>query len=232
MLASKPLGLKGATNPVAAGGGADPEVLANARSNAPLTVRTLDRIVALADYEDFARAFAGVGKAQAVDLWSGETHLVHVTVAGADGDPIDESSDLFTNLVGGINNVRDPAQIVRVDSFQRLLFNLQAKVAVDSPRYIKANVYASISDALQRAFAFPKRAFGQIVTSAEVITIIQEIDGVIAVDLDYLYLSSANADFNTLLPAQIARVEDNGLIQLAQLLLINPIGVTLEEMKP
>jgi uncharacterized phage protein gp47/JayE len=232
MLASKPLGLKSATNPNAASGGDDPEVLDNARANAPLTVRTLDRIVSLADYEDFARAFAGVGKAQAVDLWSGETHLVHVTVAGADGDPIDQNSDLFTNLVGGINNNRDPEQIVRVDSFQRLLFNLQAKVAVDSPRYIKADVFDAIEDALQEAFAFEKRAFGQMVTSAEVITIIQQIEGVIAVDLDYLYLSSDSAEFETLLPAQIARVNENGLVQLAQLLVINPIGVTLEEMMP
>jgi hypothetical protein len=232
MLSSKPLGVKSATNPLAASGADDPEKLDNARDNSPLTVRTLDRIVSLADYEDFARAFAGVGKAQAVDLWSGETHLVHVTVAGADGDPIDPASDLYTNLIGGINNARDPAQIVRVDSFSRLLFNLEANVAVDSPRYIKENVFAGIEAALLEAFAFEKRAFGQMVTSAEVITIIQQIEGVIAVDLDTLYLSSDSAVFNTLLPAQIARVDDSGAILLAQLLLINPIGVTLGEMKP
>jgi len=173
-----------------------------------------------------------VGKAQAVDLWSGETHLVHVTVAGADGDPIDNDSDLFTNLVGGINNARDPAQIVRVDSFSRLLFNLEANVAVDSPRYIQENVFAEIETALLEAFSFEKRAFGQMVTSAEVITIIQQIEGVIAVDLDALYLSSDSADFKSLLPAQIARVDADGDIMLAQLLLINPIGVTLGEMQP
>ena len=232
MLLSKPLGVKSATNPLAASGAGDPEKLDNARGNAPLTVRALDRIVSLADYEDFARAFAGVGKAQAADLWSGETHLVHVTVAGADGDPIDNDSDLFTNLVGGINNARDPAQIVRVDSFSRLLFNLEANVAVDSPRYIQENVFAEIETALLEAFSFEKRAFGQMVTSAEVITIIQQIEGVIAVDLDALYLSSDSADFKSLLPAQIARVDDDGDIMLAQLLLINPIGVTLGEMQP
>jgi hypothetical protein len=232
MLSSKPLGVKSATNPIAASGADDPEKLDNARANAPLTVRTLDRIVSLADYEDFARAFAGVGKAQAVDLWSGETHLVHVTVAGANGDPIDDDSDLYRNLIDGINNARDPAQIVRVDSFSRLLFNLEANIAVDSPKYIKENVFAEIEAALLEAFAFEKRAFGQLVTSAEVITIIQEIEGVIAVDLDALYLSSDGADFKSLLPAQIARVEDDGDILLAQLLLINPIGVILGEMKP
>ena len=77
-----------------------------------------------------------------------------------------------------------------------------------------------------------QRAFGQMVTSAEVITIIQQIEGVIAVDLDALYLSSDSADFKSLLPAQIARVDADGDIMLAQLLLINPIGVTLGEMQP
>jgi len=232
MLSSKPLGVKSVTNPLAARGADDPEKLENARDNAPLTVRTLDRIVSLTDYEDFARSFAGVGKAQAVDLWSGETHLVHVTVAGADGDPIDSDSNLFANLIAGINKARDPAQIVRVDSFARLLFNLEANVAVDSPRYIKEDVFGGIQAALLEAFAFEKRAFGQLVTSAEVITVIQQIGGVIAVDLDTLHLSNVPAEFNTLLPAQIARADDNGAIMLAQLLLINPIGVTLAEMKP
>lgn len=230
MLSTKPLGVKGVTNPLAASGGDNPEKMDNARSNAPLTVRTLNRIVTLTDYEDFARAFAGIGKAQAVDLWSGETHLIHLTVAGADGNPVDDDSDLFTYLIDGVNNSRDPEQIVRVDSFTRLLFNVEANVAIDK-RYIKQNVSAEIKSALQEAFSFEKRAFGQFVTAAEVITLIQNIKGVIAVDLNGLYLSSASSTLNTLLPVQIARIA-NGNFLLAQLLLINPIGITLGEMKP
>ena len=79
-------GLRGVINPLPASGGADPQDLSHARSNAPLTVLTLDRIVSLDDYENFAQAFAGVGKAQAIAVWSGETRLVHLTVAAADGE--------------------------------------------------------------------------------------------------------------------------------------------------
>ena len=46
---------------------------------------TLGRIVSLEDYEDFARAFAGIEKALATWMWSGEKRGVFVTVAGAKG---------------------------------------------------------------------------------------------------------------------------------------------------
>jgi predicted phage baseplate assembly protein len=229
MLASRPLGVKGATNPVAATGADDPEKMDNARQNAPLTVRTLDRIVSLPDYEDFALAFAGIGKAQSIQLWVGDVHLVHLTVAGASGDPISADSQLYTNLVAGINLARDSAQTFRVDSFLELVFNLHANVAVDK-RYIAKDVFVKIQSALQETFSFPKRSFGQPVTAAEVITIIQKIEGVIAVDLDALYLSSETIGLNNLLPAQIARVE-HGTVLLAQLLLVNPAGIQLAEMQ-
>ena len=51
-------------------------------TNAPLTVLTLDRVVSLRDYEDFARAFAGIAKALATWSWDGERRGVFVTVAG------------------------------------------------------------------------------------------------------------------------------------------------------
>ena len=80
ILQSRPPGLRGVNNPVAASGGADPESLGSARSNAPLAVLTLDRIVSLEDYQNFAAAFAGIGKALAVPLVLGETMLVQLTV--------------------------------------------------------------------------------------------------------------------------------------------------------
>jgi predicted phage baseplate assembly protein len=91
LLKTRPLGVRGVTNPVAAGGAEDPETLASARTNAPQTVLTLDRIVSLQDFTDFANAFAGVGKAQAVAIREGERLLIHLTVADASGDPVASS---------------------------------------------------------------------------------------------------------------------------------------------
>ena len=70
-LMSRPLGLADVVNPEAAEGADDPETSDEARTNAPLTVLTLERAVSLQDYEDFARTFAGIAKAQAVWVWDG-----------------------------------------------------------------------------------------------------------------------------------------------------------------
>lgn len=236
LLQTRPLGIRDVTNPVPASGAAAPETLDTARTNAPLTVLTMDRIVSLQDFEDFARSFAGIGKAQAVVLWNGENNLVHITVATASGKPIDSTSDLYTNLVKAIHSVRDPVQQVRVDSFQPLFFNLKAKVLID-PRHTAETVLADADSALQAAFAFEQRAFGQPVTAAEVVSVIQKVPSVVAVDLDKLYLvTDASGPAQTrpasILPAARAHWPRGGQLQLAQLLLINPIGITLEEIKP
>ena len=230
LLKTRPLGVRGVTNPLAASGAADPEKMEDARTNAPLTVRTLDRIVSLQDYEDFARTFSGIGKAQSVALWNGEHHLVHLTIAGADGKPVDPASDLYRNLVTAMNAVRDPAQMVRVDQFDSLLFNIKANLVIDS-RYIAAIVMSHAEATLKEAFAFAKRAFGQPVTAAEVATILQGVDGVVAVDLDALHLTGTTEVLNQVLATDIAHV-DNGDIHRAQLLLINTLGIKLLEVKP
>src|SRR5690606_28817649 len=98
VLQVRPLGIREAVNPVPATGAEDPEQLDDARGNAPLTVRTLDRIVSLRDYADFARAFAGVGKADAVALWDGRRRVVAVTIASASGSVVEEASKLYGSL--------------------------------------------------------------------------------------------------------------------------------------
>ena len=67
-LLDRPLGVKGVSNPIAASGGVDPESEDAARTSIPLGVRTLGRAVSLLDYEDYARAFTGVVKANATVL--------------------------------------------------------------------------------------------------------------------------------------------------------------------
>src|SRR5260370_26320818 len=88
-LATHPLGAQAVTNPLPASGGANPDRIDQARANAPVAVMALDRLVSVRDYADFARNFAGIGKAVAVRLSDGRRQLVHVTIAGADDIAID-----------------------------------------------------------------------------------------------------------------------------------------------
>jgi predicted phage baseplate assembly protein len=256
LLQTRPLGIRGVTNPLPASGAEDPEDRDNARNNAPLTVLTLDRIVSLQDFEDFARAFAGIGKAQAVALWKGHTQLIHVTIASASApatangegagpslatNVVDASDPLFTNLVAAIEASRDPGELVTVASYQPLFFNVKAKILVDA-RLVREVVTAAVETALEDAFSFRRRAFGQPVTVAEVVTVIQGVNGVEAVDLDQLYRYQDNEvppaptaqviPDPPLLTAERARWDDaTQEMKLAELLLINPVGITLEEMK-
>jgi hypothetical protein len=235
LLKTRPLGVREATNPLPASGAEAPEKLDNARVNAPLTVLTLDRIVSLEDFEDFARSFAGIGKAQAVALWSGETRIVHITVAAANGGEINTDSALFKNLRDAINTACNPELEVRIESYNLRCFNVAGSVIVD-PRYIATHVIAHARDALQSSFAFGKRAFAQPVTAAEVVSVIHAVKGVVAVDLDKLYLVTTSGESVQPQPASILQADiahwDNNEIQPAELLLINPVGIELEAKKP
>ncbi len=237
LLITRPLGVRGVINPLAPTGAADPESRDQVKQNAPQKVLTLDRIVSLQDFEDFTRAFAGIGKAQASWLWDGEMRFVHITVASASAGKVDrisefykvdKTSHLYKNLVLGIEVAKDPVQKFLIDSFNPLFFNLSASVLVDS-RYIKEKVMAAVKEALKQAFSFKQRSFGQAVTESEVLAVMQRVEGVKAVDLDTLYLKGEPPGLNAYLEASRAR-QNKGLLLPAALLTLNPEGIELMEM--
>lgn len=246
VLQSRPKGIKDVTNPLPASGAAAPEELWSARKNAPMTVLTLGRIVSLSDFENFARSFAGIGKAQAISLsWKG-VRLLHITVASSSGRVIDQGSELMKNLVRAIDAMRDPVSRIRervvVESFIPRTFSLKARIQVDD-HYLAANVLSQIEIELKRNFSFENREFGQFVTAAEVLSVMQSADGVIAIDLEELYRddeqtktlstdSNSAMDKNnasTILQASRASIDINGTTVSAELLLLNPSGILLEE---
>ncbi|MGZ8633520.1 MAG: putative baseplate assembly protein, partial [Solirubrobacteraceae bacterium] len=179
LLRERPLGIASVTNPLPAGGAAEPENRDAARENAPLTVLTMERIVSLRDFEDFARGFAGIGKAQAIDVWRGAAHEVHVTVAPADGGVLLPTAPLLKNLVKAIDDARDPGVAATVEPFAPRYFELDASVRI-APEYLPEKVLAGVRTALLDAFSFARRSFGQPVTAAEVVEIAQGVPGVVA----------------------------------------------------
>lgn len=230
LLQTRPLGIRGVTNPVRASGAASPEALEDARANAPLTVLTLDRIVSLRDYEDYARAFAGIGKAQAVQLWDGEKRFVHITVAASDGTAVDPGSALHTNLIAGIDAARDVVHPVQVDTFRPLSFALRALVLVDDAYDFDA-VLDAVRGRLVDEFSFAQRGFGQPVTRAEVTTSVQATDGVVATTVTELYVVGAGGPaLSERLPSARAERDDDGLTRAAELLLVDPVAIVLERM--
>lgn len=233
LLLNRPLGVKDVINPVPATGGSDPEGLDRARRNAPLTVRALERIVSLRDFEDFAAAFAGVGKAQAVWLWDGEQRLVHLTVIGNDGTAIAKDSALYRNLAAAIDAVRPRYQPLRLEPGAMLRFGLDARLRVHRD-YQSEAVLAAVRKALAAAFGFEARAYGQSLSGSEVVAAIQRVAGIERVDLDSLRLHDGLATLGVAGPdgrlqARGARWQDKQ-IRPAQLLLIDPADIHLTEL--
>jgi predicted phage baseplate assembly protein len=220
LLITRPLGVKGVTNPMPSGGAQDPQALADARRNAPFTVLTLDRVVSLRDYEDFARAFSGVARAHVAWTWAGHARGVFVTVAGPDGDPVPEDP-VQKNLASALLRAGDPSVPVRVSSYRKALFRLDAEVRPD-PAYLAARVLADVTAALRDRFGFAAREFGQAVTLGEVVAVLQDVPGVAAVNVTLLYRTDQAPGKAAYLPARAPRdgSADVGL-EAAELLVLD-----------
>jgi hypothetical protein len=232
LMQTKPPGVRTVTNPLPASGAADPESRDSARSNAPLTVVTLDRIVSLDDYGDFARGFAGIGKAQATRLTDGQTDVMLITVASASGDPLPGTSKTISALDSAIRLSRDPGgPSVVIQSFDQVYFDVTVTVIVNA-LYDQDIIIAAVGDAVRKAFAFDRRDFGQSVSAAEVIATMQGVAGVDEVTLTALWRPTidqpptATTVPSTMLVALPAQRTATGYSN-AQLLLVNPVGITI-----
>ena len=234
-LRARPLGVKDVVNPVPAAGGADPEPRDSARRNAPLAVRTLDRIVSLRDFEDFASAYAGIGKAQAVWLWDGQGRMVHLTVAGVDGRNIAPGSALATNLRAAIDAVRPAHQVLTIAAATVLRFGLTAGVRV-LPDFKTRSVLAALRAALAAAFGFEQRSYGQALAGSQVLAVMQAVSGVAWVDLDTLrqrdaagLLVATDHGADARLHARAAHWLGNS-VKPAELLLLDAADIVLTEL--
>jgi predicted phage baseplate assembly protein len=189
-LLSRPLGVTGATNPEAAGGGEDPETEDKARTNAPLTVLTLERAVSVRDYQDFARAFAGIAKAHAFWVPGGPARGVLLTIAGEAGAPVPTTSDTYRNLQDSLHRYGDPLMPLTLVTYRdaRFRVRLNVKVAADAESEI---VLPAIEARLRQAFGFDARGFGQGVSVDEVEAVVQNVGGVEAVHVPELHRGDA-----------------------------------------
>lgn len=179
----RPQGLKSSTNPDPAAGGADPDTAADARISASLHVLTLDRVVSLEDYLNFARAFSGIAKALATWTWFGQTRGVFLTVAGANGSTFQPGDSTLVNLAKALTDAGNPFVPLQILSYVPVLFEISANVRVDGVNYDPTEVLGRVWQSLSDAFSFANRDIGQGVAQSEVIEVIQQSTGVIAVEL-------------------------------------------------
>lgn len=225
LLMSRPLGLEGVDNPIAASGGDDPESIEDARQNAPGTIRTLDRVVSLSDYQDFAATFAGVAKAIATWSHTGTESQVFLTIAGPGGATFETGSATVAALHGALVSAGDLFVPLRIESFVPAKFTIAAKAGVDSDRVAEI-VLQQVSDALRMAFSFDARGFGDAVDLSDVIAVIHKVAGVKSADIDLLYRSGTTPARHDRLSAAKPRQLANGALSAAEILILDAAIIT------
>jgi hypothetical protein len=220
LLMTRALGLRSVLNPIAATGGQEPQEMADARENAPLTLLTMGRIVSLRDYRDFARGYAGVGKAHAVWTWDAGRRGVYVTVAGVDGASIPTGSTIRTGLVTSLSTFGDAHVPARVVSHRAVPFHVQAVVHCH-PDYLPDLVRAAVEAALAERFGFAAQKFGERVALSHVEAVMQGVAGVAWVEVTALHRDDAPSTREPWLPAAAPEAgADANTLQGAELLTI------------
>jgi hypothetical protein len=227
----RPLGLKEVTNPIAAIGGADAETIEESRRNAPVTVLTLGRVVSLANYEDFARGFAGIAHARADWLWDGSARRILVTVAGPGGDPVPPGSRLHANLLGQLRALGDPFVRVDLAPHRPVGFRASLRIGID-PAHLPDNVLAAVETALRDAFSFERRGFAPLVAASAVIAVAAAVEGVVAVDLERLHRTTPPSAAPILHQRLLARGAGlvGGQLAGAEILTLDPAPLAPEAM--
>lgn len=223
LLRSRPAGVQRVTNPLAASGGADPDTMQQIGIRAPLQTRTMQRIVSLNDYQIFTTMLDGVDKALARSAWMGRNHIIHITVAGNGGAPINTDSALYSELLAAITSATTAqTHVVALDSFEPLYFQVEATLRID-PDYIdtQETIVTAAAFALSTAFSFANQNLAQDIQAAQIIALLQNTAGVRAVTLHSLYIKDSNHTLalKSVLQALPGRFEGGKLLP-AQMLLI------------
>jgi predicted phage baseplate assembly protein len=195
VLASRPNGVTAAVNPRAATGGVEPDDAEAVRRRAPIGLAALDRLVSAADAADFARAFAGIGKAAVVQ--DGGPHRHVLTVAGVDDAPLTASSAVVRGLRAALARFGDledppaggplttrgaPPATIDVRVRTALLLAVRARIGL-APDHLWEAVRPRLEARLRAAFGFAAAELGAVPRTGAVIAEMQAVRGVAWVDL-------------------------------------------------
>jgi hypothetical protein len=224
------LGVGAAGNPVPTAGGSDAETIDEMRTAGPRSIRTLDRVVSLADFEAFARTRPGIGKALATELHVGMRSVVCLTIATTELKRAAAGSDVVEGLRTALASVSAPGRSVRIEGFAELAAKVTAALAID-PALRRADIEAAARQKLVETFGRPVRAFGAALHRSEVLAALHEVEGVVAANLTQFVLSDGTAEEEGRLLCSAPAMVNRSFVE-AGLLSIAAPDVQFVEMQP
>jgi predicted phage baseplate assembly protein len=232
----RPAGLAGLINPLPATGAEDPEGRDTARSNAPGTVRAMERIVSIADVADFARAFGGVSKADARLVRAGLDRAVVLTIADTRGGSPGPGDALYDNLDIAIAAARSGGDYagqrhglpIVIAGCRPIALVVSVALILNSDAVADATI-ADAREAMLAAFGFAARGFGEPASVAEAAAVLHNVSGVRAVRFARFHRGDAAIGVASVVPAQTAvRGATNWIA--AELLTLDSAGLTVTEV--
>jgi hypothetical protein len=148
--------------------------------------------------------------------------------------------DLLAELSAAMRGAGDPHHPLFVEPFRPALFHMEAGVKVHDD-FLPERVLPAVEESLRARFSFEARSFGESVALSEVIAVVQEVPGVVAVDVNAFYrepgddivpaIQRTPARLNPRLDATGPQVDASGSEPLgAELLMLDPGPLGLGEM--
>jgi hypothetical protein len=171
-------GLRAVLNPVAVGGGADPDPPDQLRRYAPRSVLAFGRAVSVFDYEALAAQAPGVTRASAVWAWNDARQRTLVTVYVGDDAAAAASAASVLASAGDPNR---PVQVVLATSVAitlSLALTITAGMDADS---ISAGVVAALADPVTGLFGAVLSAIGQPVFDSQIEAAVLAVPGAVAI---------------------------------------------------
>jgi hypothetical protein len=171
-------GLKAIVNPVAAGGGADPDPPQQIKTYAPQSVLTFGRAISADDYEAIAAEAPGVTRARA--YWSWDPNQMRMMVKVYVGDDDNAVADARTALAGA----DDPNRPVNVILATPVPMTLTLALVIGplyQPPDVLAAVTTAITDPDQGLLGANAVQIGQSIWQSQIYQACQSVPGVVAV---------------------------------------------------
>lgn len=181
-------GLRSVLNPVAVGGGADPDPPDQIRRYAPRSVLTFGRAVSVFDYEALAAQAPGVTRASAVWAWNDARQRTMVTVYVGDDAAAATAARTALAAAGDPNR---PVQVVQATQIAvALVLTLLVTPGMDTTQ-ITAGVVTALSDTESGLFGAWNLNIGQPLFDSQIEAAVLGVAGAIAIIAATFYANGA-----------------------------------------
>jgi hypothetical protein len=170
-------GLRAVLNPVAVGGGADPDPPAQISRYAPRSVLAFGRAVSVFDYEALAAQAPGVTRASAIWAWNDARQRTMVTVYVGDDAAAATSASAALAAAGDPNR---PVQVVQATPIAvALVLTVLVTPGMDATQ-IQSGVVTALSDTEAGLFGSWNLGIGQPVFDSQIEAAVLAVPGTVA----------------------------------------------------